>query len=272
MLLSFLFSLFHIFLLAQAGRKPKKGRQTVSTVSTASINPAASTVDPSSPRSSFLSTTEALPTPPSTSGAARPKHTDSAIDLFNHDALIGGIICQAKSRFAVLHRPDCMLAAEQVHAPTHRGPGLAIPPTRASSSFRFPSGRGDCEIYVTANYVVSTSRSGIPTLWEPTEVEWIQIWIHVRLRVDMIMDACVGEPGASTEELRSVHGGRGGASGFLIDGVRLSHRTLQSDAHSDNEAPPPGMQLEILLHDGKDLKEMRNEAISQGLMRDTGFD
>ncbi|MCJ1433849.1 hypothetical protein MMC27_003214 [Xylographa pallens] len=263
MLLSFLFSLLHFLLLAQAARKPRKGRQTTSTIAT---------VIPSARRIISVDATAILPPPPSTTDAAAPPlFSDSPTDLFDETDLTGKIVCQSKTRFSVLHRPDCQLSAEQIHSPTQRGPGINIPPTSPASSYRFSGFRGHCEIYITATYVVSVARSGVPTLWDPSEIEWIQMWIHVRSKVDMIINSCVGYPGASAEELRNVHGGRGGASTLLMDGDRLSSRVLVSDRTNPNEAPPPAIQFEILVHDGKDLASLRDQARALGILRDRGL-
>ncbi|MCJ1287550.1 hypothetical protein MMC26_006902 [Xylographa opegraphella] len=262
MLPSSLFSLFYFLLLVQAGRKPKKGRQSSSTVTTAGPSSSASSSSASASASalSSLPASDVLPPPPSTTEVDDPDPTDSPIDLFDHRNLVGNIVCQTKPRFEVLHQPDCFLSAEQIHAPPQRGPGLSVPPTRGTSSFRFYGGRGHCEIYVIATHILSFGRSGVPTLWEPTEVEWIQIWIHVRLRVDLIINACVAEPGASAAQLSAVHGGKGGASAILMDGDRLGSRMLQSDRTPEGQQPPAAIQLEILMHDGQDLARLRDQA------------
>ena len=82
----------------------------------------------------------------------------------------------------------------------------------------------------------------------------------------MILNSCVGEPGASAEELRRVHGGRGGASVLIMDADRLSSRLLMSDRTKPHDPPPPAIQFEILLHDGKDLASLRDQAIALGVL------
>ncbi|MCJ1409414.1 hypothetical protein MMC19_003495 [Ptychographa xylographoides] len=277
MLLSFLFSPLYFFVLTHAARTPQDSSQTAPTVQTASFASTASTVNPLSPRSPPHAATLNSRTPPSTRSdpeteGAEPEVEDSPADLFNDPNLMNGIVCQATTRFEVLHRPDCELSAIQIHAPTNRGPGLAIPPTRATSTFRFYGNHGHCEFYVTATYIVALSNTGVSTIWEPTEIEWIQIWVHVRLRADLLIQSCVAEPGASADELRRADGGRGGASGFYMDADRLSSRMLQSDRTPEGGTPPPAIKLEILLHDGIDLARMRALAIAQGLLQASDSD
>ena len=89
----------------------------------------------------------------------------------------------------------------------------------------------------------------------------------MRLRAELIINSCVGEPGASAELLRNKHGGRGGASSLLLDGVRLSNRMLQNDRTGPDDVQPPGIQFLILVHDGVDLAIARDEAIARGELR-----
>ena len=181
--------------------------------------------------------------------AHQPQSSIDQSTLENH------VLCRASPRLPVLHRPDCVLSAEQISAPEHRGGGLRILPTAAASAFRFTGRRGDCEFYITAKHVPSMAADGKPMMWEPNKVEWIQMWIHVRMLADRIIHRCVADPGASAEDLRLAHGGRGGAAAMVFNGERLADRMLQS--HKTDPRSLASIKISILVHDGGSLGVLR---------------
>ncbi|MCJ1387151.1 hypothetical protein MMC17_010280 [Xylographa soralifera] len=340
MLLSFLFSLFYLLLLAQAGRKPRKGNQaalaasrdyTTSAISaTNSPLPMTSfvpaTPDPSSPFSSdddivapsYHSPNDQSPSDhgssghgssghgssdygfsdqspsdhgssghgssghgssdygfsdlgfsdpgPSDPGPSDPGPSNSGVaallanepqNFLHQPGLEKDVKCRTSPRLSVLHRPDCVLAAEQINAPMNRGGGLDIPPTASASAFRFPSTRGNCEFYITVSHVHSIAEDGKRMMWEPTPVEWIQMWIHVRMLADNIIQRCVTDLGASEDDLRRVHGGKGGAGAIVFNGERLANMMMQS--HRTDPKSLATLKVSILVHDGKALAVLREQ-------------
>ncbi|MCJ1411235.1 hypothetical protein MMC19_005323 [Ptychographa xylographoides] len=168
------------------------------------------------------------------------------------------ILCRTSPGLTVLHRPDCVLSAEQIHAPTLHGGGLEIPPTASASAFRFSGGRGNCQFYITAKHQPTIHPGdGKPMLWEPREVEWIQMWIHVRLAADALIQRCVADPGASAEDLQRAFGSKGGAAGLVFSGERLANRMMQT-LHTDPRSMA-AIKISILMHDGTHMVPLRDE-------------
>ncbi|MCJ1399152.1 hypothetical protein MMC11_002354 [Xylographa trunciseda] len=283
MFLSFLLPLFYLFLFAQAGRKGKNKpsaaalsasttsstipvtstSSAVSTTYAVSTNSAASTDDSPSPASSSDPATPGSPVSLSASSYDDPSDSElidephSQIHEFIEEPHPHhGITCTTRPDLPVLNRPDCVSSAGMIHAPRSRGSGLAIPPTARASAFRFSSSIAKCELFVTASLVPARSRVDIVQLWEPTTIEWIQIWVHVRMAAEMLIERCTERRGASAEELRRVQGGRGGSTSLLLDPHRLSDRMLAGD--DSREEQPPGIRLNILLNDGKELAGVRD--------------
>ncbi|MCJ1475711.1 hypothetical protein MMC13_004374 [Lambiella insularis] len=167
-----------------------------------------------------------------------------------------GVICRTASRFPLLNRQECISSAMQIHTPAKRGGGIDIPPTAPASAFRFGDNHGHCEFFITATHAYSEYMDGKPMLWEPNDIEWIQIWIHIRMKAEQLIHYCSADQGASAEELSRVHGGRGGASAIVVNGQRLSDRMFQWNSL---EKPRATIRFEILLHDGRALAERRRQ-------------
>ncbi|MCJ1438038.1 hypothetical protein MMC27_007425 [Xylographa pallens] len=273
MFLSFLFPLFYLLFLAQAGRKPRKGNQatlaasrdyTTSAISaTNSLLPitgsAPATPDPSSPFSSSDDIVGPSHHSPSDPGPSDPGPSNSG-QVAHESGFENHVLCRTSPDLPVLHRPDCVLSAEQISSPIHRGGGLSIPPTASASAFRFSGGHGDCEFYIVAKHVQSIAADGKPMMWEPSQVEWIQMWIHVRMLADRIIQRCVTDHEASVEDLRLANEGKGGAAAIVFNGERLSDRRLQS--YSKTPRGLASIKISILVHDGKALAELRREGWS----------